>query len=116
MFGKTWGLQPNVVYWIYTAVVRPIITYGATVWWSRVRLKTSQAELSKLQILACLGITGTMRTSPTAALEILLGLPSLQLQLEAEARAGIYRLQCSDQWKPGSSRSGHVCITQDMEK
>jgi hypothetical protein len=54
--------------------------------------------------------------SPTAALEILLGLPPLHLQLEAEARAGIYRLQCSDQWKPGSSRSVHVCITQDMEK
>jgi hypothetical protein len=54
MFGKTWGLQPHVVHWIYTAGVRPIITYGATVWWPRVRLKTSQAELSKLQRLACL--------------------------------------------------------------
>jgi hypothetical protein len=57
-----------------------------------------------------------MRTSPTAALEILLGLPPLHLQLEAEARTGIYCLQCSDQWKPGSNRSGHVCITLDMEK
>jgi hypothetical protein len=58
MFGKTWGLQPHVVYWIYTAVVRPIITSGVTVWWHRVRLKTSQAKLSKLQLLTCLGITG----------------------------------------------------------
>jgi hypothetical protein len=73
MFGETWGLQPHVVYWIYTAVVRPI-TYGATVRWPRVRLKTSKAELGKLQRLACLGITGAMRTAPTAALEILLGL------------------------------------------
>jgi Reverse transcriptase (RNA-dependent DNA polymerase) len=24
--GKTWGLKPKVVYWIYTSVVRPILT------------------------------------------------------------------------------------------
>jgi hypothetical protein len=23
-FGKTWGLKPKVIYWIYTVVVRPI--------------------------------------------------------------------------------------------
>jgi hypothetical protein len=30
-FGKTWGLKPKVVYWIYTAVVRPIIIYATRV-------------------------------------------------------------------------------------
>jgi hypothetical protein len=74
-FGKTCGLKLKVVYWIYTAVVRPIVTYAATIWWSRVKLKTSQAELSKLQRLACLGITGAMRSAPIAAMEVLLGLP-----------------------------------------
>jgi hypothetical protein len=71
-FGKTWGLKPKVVYWIYTAVVRPIITYGATIWRPRVQLKTSQVELNRLQRMACLGITGAMRTAP---MEVLLGLP-----------------------------------------
>jgi hypothetical protein len=42
-FGKTWGRKRKVVYWIYTAVVRPIITYAATIWWPRVKFKTSQA-------------------------------------------------------------------------
>jgi hypothetical protein len=32
IFGKIWGLKPKVVYWIYNAVVRPIITYAATIW------------------------------------------------------------------------------------
>jgi hypothetical protein len=42
-FGKTWGLKPKVVFWIYTVVVRPIVTYAATirVWWPRLKLKTS---------------------------------------------------------------------------
>jgi hypothetical protein len=69
-FGKSWGLKPKVIYWIYTGVVRIIVTYAATIWWSRVKLKASQAELSKLQRIACLGITGAMRTATTAAIEV----------------------------------------------
>jgi hypothetical protein len=74
-FGKTWRLRPKVVHWIYTAVVRPIITYAVTICWPKVNLKTSQAELGRLQRMACLGITGAIRTAPTAAMEVLLGLP-----------------------------------------
>jgi hypothetical protein len=97
-------------------VVRPIVTYAATVWWHMVKYSTSWAELSKLQRMACLGITGAMSTAPTAAIEVLLGLPPLHLQLEAEARAGIYRLHCSDQRKPKSKCFGHMHMTQDMKK
>jgi hypothetical protein len=101
-FGKTWGLKLKAIYWIYTAVVRHIVTYAATIWWPRVKLKTSQAELSKPQRMAYLGITGAMRKTPTAAIEVLLGLPPLHLQVDAEAKAGNYRLRCNDQWKPKS--------------
>jgi hypothetical protein len=82
MFGKTWGLKPKVIYWIYTVAVTPTVTCAATVWWFRVKLKGSQAELSKLQRMACLGITGAIRTAPTAATEVLLGLPPLHLTVE----------------------------------
>jgi hypothetical protein len=30
-FGKIWGLRSKVVFWIYTVVVRPTVTYSATV-------------------------------------------------------------------------------------
>jgi hypothetical protein len=116
-FGKTWGLKPKVIYWIYmyTAVVRSIVTYAATAWWPRAKLKTSQRELSKLQTVACLGITGAIRTAPTAAIEVLLGLPPLHLQVEVETKAGNYRLHGSDQWKPKSEGFGHVLMTWDMK-
>jgi hypothetical protein len=29
-FGKTWGLKSKMVHWIYTTVVRPIVTPAAT--------------------------------------------------------------------------------------
>jgi hypothetical protein len=88
--------------------------YAATVWWPRVKLKISQVELSKLQRIVCLGITGTMRIAPTAAMEVLLGLPPLHLQVEADAKARNYRLRCSDQWKPKSEGFGHTYMTEGM--
>jgi hypothetical protein len=102
-----------VIYYIYTVAVRPIVTYAATVWWPKVKLKTSQAELSKLQRMACLGITAAMRTTAT---EVLLGLPPLPLYMETEGKAGNYRLHCNDQWKLKSEGSGHAYMTQDMKK
>jgi hypothetical protein len=105
-----------VIYWIHTTVVRTIVTYAATVWWPRVKLYTSKAELSKLRRMICLGITGEMKTVPAAATEVIIGLLPLHLHLEAEARAGIYRLYYSNQWKPKSEGSGHAYMTQGMKK
>jgi hypothetical protein len=57
-----------------------------------------------------------MKTAPTAAPEILLGLPPLHLLLEAEARASIYRLYCSEQLKPKYECFGHAHMTQGMKE
>jgi hypothetical protein len=39
-------------------------------------------------------------TTPTGAIEGLPGLPPLHVQLEVEAKAEVYRLNCNDPWKP----------------
>jgi hypothetical protein len=57
-----------------------------------------------------------MRTAPTAAMKVLLGLPPLYPQAEAEAKIENYRLRCNKQWKPKSGGSGHTYMTQDTEK
>ncbi|GBP12690.1 hypothetical protein EVAR_74050_1 [Eumeta japonica] len=31
--GRTWGLRPDGVLWLYEMVVKPILFYGVTVWW-----------------------------------------------------------------------------------
>jgi hypothetical protein len=53
------------------------------------KYKTNQAKLSKLHRFVCLGITGTMRRAPAAAVGSLLGLTFLLLKLEAKAQAGM---------------------------
>jgi hypothetical protein len=113
-FGKTWSPKPGVVHWMYTMVIRPVLNYGSMVWWPRVRYNVSRTELSKLQKQVCLAITGTMKTTPTAAMEVLLGLPPL-VMIEAEAQAEIYRLMCNQQWKPKSTNFGHTKKSRDME-
>jgi hypothetical protein len=66
MFGRTLGLRPQVVYWIYTVVVGPIVTYAATVWWPRDTYRTSRAELSKLQKIGLLGYYRNNEDSPNS--------------------------------------------------
>lgn len=56
-------------------------------WWAWCRLANSQNSLSKLQRLALLGITGSMRIAPTADLEALLNLEHLHIHLEAADRS-----------------------------
>jgi hypothetical protein len=66
--------------------------------------------------MACLGVTGTMRIAPTAAMKFLPGLIPLHLQVEAEAKVGNYTLRYNDQWKPKSEGFGHTYMSQDMKK
>lgn len=72
--GKTWGLRPNMVLWIYSAIVRPKITYASLIWWPKTNEVTTQKKLGKLQRLACISITGAMKSTPSAALDALLNI------------------------------------------
>jgi hypothetical protein len=84
--GKTWGLRPKVVYWIYTSVVRPILTYAAVLWWKKTTQSSVNHKIGRLQRLACICVTGSMRLTPNSALEVLLMLPPLSIFIEKESR------------------------------
>lgn len=99
MIGKQWGLTPKITLWLYQSVIRPIISYGAVVWWPRTKLVTVEAKLQRLQRLACMATTGCMRTTPTAAMEALLSLPPLHLFIQQEAGAAAVRLKKLNLWK-----------------
>jgi hypothetical protein len=58
------------------------MTSATIVWWCTVKYKTSRAKFDALQRLACLGITVAIRTSRTAAVEVLVGLSPLHVKTE----------------------------------
>ena len=59
-----------------------MVTYASLVWWPKTEEKVMQTLLYKVQRMACLGITGAMKTCPTAAKEALLGLTPLHLHVK----------------------------------
>jgi len=95
---KTWGASPKVTHWIYTAVIRPMLCYAAVIWWTRTRLSTVSKQLAHMQRIACLYITGAIRTAPTAALELVIGITPVMVYVEQEAMAACLRLKLNSQW------------------
>ena len=97
------------LYWLYTAVIHPMLCYAAVVWWTRTQLNTVRKQLEHLQRLACLYITGAKRTAPTAALELIIGIPPLAVYIKKEAMASCFRLIINNaQWV--QTTSGHTKI------
>ena len=67
MIGKKWGLGPKQAYWLYTAIVRPMLLYGLLIWIAGVKGAVIKKDL--VQRLACLMIARVMRSTPTAGIE-----------------------------------------------
>jgi hypothetical protein len=79
--GQTWGLSPRIALWIYTAIIRPMLTYGAVVWGPKAQQTTVIRKLEQIQRIACLYTTGAMKTTPTRAMEVILGLTPLDIHI-----------------------------------
>ena len=105
--GKKWGLSPKSVHWLYTMIVRPILTYGAFAWWQRAQKADAISKLTHLQRLALLSITGAMSSSPTAALESICRVKPLHIYVEGEARAELTRLKTWGHFK-SFNRNSHI--------
>ncbi|XP_048004470.1 uncharacterized protein LOC125240570 isoform X2 [Leguminivora glycinivorella] len=112
MVGKKWGLAPHIILWLYKMVIMPMISYGAIVWWPRTKQTTAIDKLNKTQRLACVATTGCMRTTPTAALEIMLGLLPLHIYIQKEAAATALRLKDLTLWT--KLNATHKIIYSDM--
>jgi len=111
-----WGLGPRVVRWLYVAIVRSTVTFASLVWWPGCQMTTAKRKLSKVQTLACLGITGAIRMTPTCAMKVLVGLPPLDLVIQGEARSVAHRLWSLGCWSYLHPRCGHSHILTQLQK
>ena len=85
-----------------------MVTYAAAIWWPKTEQRAAQLQLQKIQRLACLSITGAMRTCPTAAMDALLDLLPLHLQIRKEAFNSAIRIFRNK--RLSISRTGHMRI------
>ena len=79
--GKDWGTNPKTTKWIYTAVVRPSIAYGAVVWGFNLS-KRNPSKLNKIQHLASIMITRGQQATAQIVLDTILDLEPVNLFLE----------------------------------
>ena len=93
-----------------------MITHAAVVWWPRVELGVAREMLARVQRLACLAITGAIRTSPTAALEVITGLLPLDIHIKQVAMTTIYRINSLKNWKRVQNLGSHSHILEKMHK
>jgi len=114
--GAGWGLGPRVVRWLYVAIVRRTVTFASLVWWPGCQTATARRKLSKVQRLTCLGRTGAIRTTPTGAMEALVGLPPLDLVIQGEARSVPHRLWSLGCWSYLHPQRGHSHILTQLLK
>jgi len=103
-----------MVHWLYTRVIRPSIFYGALVWWPKVIQKTTKIPLGRIQRMACLAITGSMKSTAIAAMDVLLDLTPLDLLIIAEARMALHRLQILKQPAVPKSVAGLLSIWKNV--
>ena len=84
IIGQTWGMNPEKVLWIYTALIRPIISYGCLVW-AKSLTKSMLRGLKRVQRQALLSMASPLRSTPTSGMEAAIGLTPLDLFVQAEA-------------------------------
>ena len=113
-----WGLDVKRAKWVYDVVVKPAVTYGAVVW-SPELSKTNWNKLEGIQRLACLTITGGIRTAPTRGLELIAGIPPIEIAVEKIALQARMRTKklvprtWSGEHVFDKTRRGHLTLLDD---
>jgi hypothetical protein len=115
-YGVMWGLKPRVVHWLYVSVIRPSFTFAALVRWPGCQMASAKKKLSKIQRLACLGITGAMRTTPANAVEAIICLPPLDLVVQTEERSAAHWLWSLGGWSYLHPNQGHSSILMRLQE
>lgn len=108
--GSKWGLKPRMTHWLYTSVVRPILTYAAVVWWPSMEKKCNIKTLQKVQRICCLGVSGAISTTSTRAMEVVLNLTPIEIHIKYTAAIAAKRIQTIGAWSQGDQKSHHQTI------
>jgi len=114
--GVAWGLRPRVVHWLYVSITTLSVTFASLVWWAGCQTASAKKNLSRIQKLAYLGMTGAMCTTPTKAVEALICLPPLELVVQSEARSTVQCLWSLGSWSYLHPNRGHSSVLMQPQQ
>ncbi|CAG0897226.1 unnamed protein product [Cyprideis torosa] len=99
--------------WIYTAIVRPMLTYASVVWVPAILRQGRVRELEKVQRLGLRLITAAFHTTPTMAMEMALGFEAVDIRVAMEAVWAAVQLKKEDE-EEKNRRTEFVSIDQQV--
>ena len=109
MVGKTWGLSPTNVRWIYCCIVRQVLAYGICVWVPALRFKTNIKKLEKPQRIACRYMCSARTSVSLECTQVILNLRPIKLFSEEAAIKAAARLVDLDRWDNDiTGKNSHV--------
>jgi len=105
--GKTWGPAPLLTRWLYTAIIRPQISYAAHIWASSLSIPKIDKISRNIQRWALKQIGVFRSKTPTAGLEIIAAIPPLHIHLQEVALNTIARMKYTNIFFI-KAKTGHI--------
>ena len=87
---NNWGPKPKLMRWAYLGIVRPMLSYGSMIWGHRA--PHHKDKLQRLNRMAINTFGRFPKSTPTAALEVMLDIAPLHLFCQQEGLAARTRL------------------------
>ena len=87
---KNWGPKPRLMRWEYLGMVRPMLTYAAMIWGHRAPFHSN--KFKRINRMAMNTVGSFPRSTPTAAMEIIMDVMPLELFCQQEALVARCRL------------------------
>ena len=94
-----WGFNQKLSRWMYTALIRPILSYGNTVWLPALDYKSNVDKLTRVQRQGCLATLRAMSSTPTAGMEVILNLQPIEIHLKSIAINSYIRMKKKGTWR-----------------
>ena len=114
--GTTWGTSPKTTKWLYTAIIRPALDYGAIVWCPTLNKKYITQQFRKVQNFALKITTGASPTSAQADLNIITDTNDIIAHLQGKCVSTATNIKCNNNWTNETpTNNGHVHYIQNLQ-
>jgi hypothetical protein len=115
VIGKSWGPSPECAKWSWTGVIQQALTYGAIVWSRTASQSWAKIKLQRLQRMALSQIAYVRPSTPSAALEIMYGVPPLDLFIQNCAQNAAIRVKRDTSWQPPAKDRARVAHGRHLQ-